>query len=356
MATLTKYLQFTDEELRRFDNIYADYRRMYQDPDNCRPMFIIQPPAKGAGWPTWEERLADPLVMLKAELDNIRSHVQVGDDATPTVRVQFGTAQVAAAFGCEMFIPENNLPAAGTHVLTNLQDVYTLPKPSLTAGWYGKLAQWTEVFRENLPAGVHIQHPDIQSPFNTAHLIRGNDIMTDLYDDPAAVEALLKLVADYMIDLVPHLKAMISQDREWFFDYFGLWRGTARISNCTMHMIGPDFYVRHVLPQDIRLMEAIGGGRIHYCGSSQKVVPHFFENPMIHGLDFHSHRHDLWDICKTAPKSLTLMTSMAVDSSILQRLLSGDWPAKRNLIIGVPVANIEQGREVLAKLKKSLPG
>lgn len=60
--------------------------------------------------PTWEERLSDPLVMLKAELDTLKPHIEMEDDRVPTVRVQFGTTQVAAAFGCEMFQGPNALP------------------------------------------------------------------------------------------------------------------------------------------------------------------------------------------------------------------------------------------------------
>ena len=126
-----------------------------------------------------------------------------------------------------------------------------MQKPSLEAGWYGKLKKWTDIWLENLPEGIYIQHPDIQSPFNTAHLIRGNDILTDFFDNPDAVDALLKLVADYMIDLVPVLKAQISDDRDWFFDWGAMWKGTARLSNCTSDLIGPDFYLKYVLPFEL---------------------------------------------------------------------------------------------------------
>ncbi len=48
------------------------------------------------------------------ELYTIRAHADVGDDRVPATRVNFGTAQIAAAFGCEMYIPPNNLPCAKT--------------------------------------------------------------------------------------------------------------------------------------------------------------------------------------------------------------------------------------------------
>ena len=71
-------------------------------------------------------------------------------------------------------------------------------QPSMP-GWYGKLAEWTAIWKEHLPEGVHIQHPDIQSAFNSAHLIRGNDILTDFFDHPAELDLLLDKVTDFML-------------------------------------------------------------------------------------------------------------------------------------------------------------
>ena len=352
MKRLNDYLTLTDEDLRRLEDVRAGYRRMYEEPQRARPMFIIEPAYAHV---SWEERLADPLVMLKGELDRLRGHLAIGDDAMPTVRVQFGTPQVAAAFGCQIHIPPNSLPAAGSRVLASAADVYKLAKPSLAAGWYGKLAEYTRVFLENLPRGVHVQHPDIQSAFNTAHLVRGDGIFTDFYDDPQAVEALLGLVTDYMIELTEHLKAMISTDRAWFFDFYAMWKGFARISNCSMHMISPEFYRRHVLPQDLRFFQAVGGGRMHYCGSNAEVLPEFFAIPDLSGLDFPSQRHDPWRLSEMAPPRLTLMTSPREGDSVMSRLLAGDWPKKRNIILTTGASSVEAGKDLLSRLRASIP-
>jgi len=353
-VNLKNYLTVDERQRGRFERLYARYRLLYEDPANAWPMFIVNTPV--AEQPTWEERLADPLVMLRAELDNLRGHLEIEDDRVPTARVQFGTAQVAAAFGCKLTIPTNSLPAAASHPLASARDVYSMEMPKLEAGWYGKLAEWTEVYRDNLPEGVHIQHPDIQSPFNNAHLVRGNDILTDFFDDPDAVCALLDLIADYTIKLVPWLKKMISDDPDWFFDWGAMWKGVARISNCSMHMISPEFYRRFVLPRDIRLMRAIGGGRVHYCGTAGEVIRAFFENPEISGLDYDSQYHDLWELSAVAPERLTLLCPTPRDSATMHRLLAGDWPAKRNIILTTNADSVKDGRELLARLRRSRAG
>jgi len=341
-------LTLSDEHHAYYADLYARYRRLYTDPDDCEPMFIINTPLEP---PTWEERLADPLVMLRAEIDALRPHLEIGDDRVPTVRVQFGTAQVAAAFGCPIFVPENNLPAIGGHILPEARDVYRLSMPDINAGWYGKLWEWQALWLKRLPSGLHIQHPDIQSPFNSAHLIQGNDILTDFYDDPDALDHLLDLVTDFMIMVTRHARAMITTDSEWFFDWGALWKGAARISNCSMHMIRPQFYREHVLARDIRFFSAVGGGRMHYCGSPDEVIDDFFRAPQISGLDYDSQYHDLWSLAKRAPRRVTLMQSASTET--VARLLAGDWPTKRNIILTLTSASVAKARELLQALRTS---
>ncbi|MEK6794557.1 MAG: hypothetical protein AABZ39_07255 [Spirochaetota bacterium] len=354
-ANLTDYLVIDEKQEDRLTDLYARYRKLSETPDTCRPMIIINTPVQAL--PVWEERLADPLIMLKAELDQIRPHLALEDDRVPTVRVQFGTAQVAAAFGCEMFVPPNNLPAAGSHVVTSSDAVFRTNVPSLDAGWYGKLAEWTDVWKNNLPAGVHIQHPDIQSAFNSAHLIRGNDILLDFYDAPKAVGHLLDTVTDFMIAETKHLKTMISDDKKFFFDWGSMWKGAARISNCSMHLISPDWYREHVFPRDVRFFKAVGGGRMHYCGSYGEVIDEFFKVPDITGLDFDIVHHDFHAVCGKAPAHVVLTATGGprADHPFIKRLLAGDWPKKRNIIIPVAAASIDEGKQLLAALQKSMP-
>ncbi|NQT92969.1 MAG: hypothetical protein HQ559_09420 [Lentisphaerae bacterium] len=349
-------LILTDEQLEHFESVYARYRLVHEDPANCTPMITV---AVAPWWtsekPTWEEQLADPMVMLEDHLGAIRSCLEIGDDGVPVIRVDFGTAQVPAAFGCELGIPENNTPAARTHSLKNIQDVYALEKPPLDAGWYGKLDEWTALWLEHLPKGVHIQHPDIQSAFNSALLIRGSDLLMDMYDDPEAVGALLDLVTDFMIDMTRHVREAITDDPDWFFDWGCLWKGSARISNCSMHMISAEFYREQVLPRDIRFMEAMGGGRIHYCGSQGEVIDDFCTIPSLTGLDIDVGCHDPFEVCERLPEHVVLHINPPVGSPVMERLLAGDWPKKRNLIVGAWAPSLEEGRELLGWVRKSVP-
>lgn len=354
MKSLKETYAIPNEQLLRIEALCDGYRQFFEDPANATPKIIVHTPAENA--PTWEEMLADPLVMLESQLKTVARHLAVEDDYVPAVRVNFGTAQVAAAFGCGIVIPENNPPAACSHPLQRLEDIHTLEMPSLDAALFPKLRAWTEIWLEHLPEGVRFQQPDIQSPFNTAHLVRGNEILTDFFDDPDALDVLLTKVADYMIDLVPVLNRQIGNTTGWFADWGMLWKGAGRLSNCTSDLIGPDLYERHVLPQDLRVLESMGGGRMHCCGGATEVIRTFASRCRITGLDFDSGIHDPYEICRVAaPELAVLLENYGHPFPLTDRLLAGDWPEKRNIAVVTQAPGIPEARELVKKLRASVP-
>lgn len=167
-----------------------------------------------------------------------------------------------------------------------------------------------------------MQHPDIQSPFNNANLIRGKDILTDFCDEPAAVEHLLDVITDYTISVVKNINNVIDADDGWFCDWGGAyWKGAARISNCSNDMIGE-----------------------------------FLRNPEITGLDIDAGLHDLWSLADKSPEKLVLVfQNYGKPFPQLQRLLSGDWPRKRKIILYTDVDTIDEGKDLLVRLRNSIP-
>lgn len=346
----SKITHLSDLELERFQDIYKRYKNMYLKPETSMPMFVINTPVESH---TWEEKLADPAVMFTDDLRAIRAHADVGDDKVPSTRVSFGTAQIAAAFGCEMYVPPNNLPCAKTHVLHDINDVNKLEMPDKNAGWYKKLFDFSEFYMENLPEGVEVQMADTQGTFNNAHLIRGNDILFDFYDYPDKLEIFLDFVTDYLIDLVKNLASYTTNRDGWFFDWGSLWKGYGRISNCTVHLISPDMYKNFILERDVRFLEGIGGGRIHYCGSYPEVIDSFINLPPVTGFDYDDSLHKLTDVCSLSPENVPISCWTHSGSETMANLLSGKWPQKRNLIISVDAKSVEEGKILLDKLRAS---
>jgi hypothetical protein len=352
METLHDYLKVDETILRHLSDVRGRYKKLFESPEDCQPMIIVNIPVD---LPCWEERLSDPMVMLKSELDSLQPHFEISDDRVPTVRVQFGTAQPASAYGCDIYIPPNSLPAAANHVLPRIEDAFELEVPDINAGWYGKLHEWTDKWLDALPEGIEIQHPDIQSAFNTAHLVRGNDIFLDFYDNPEALDAFLSNVTDFMVKITHLLKSKISDDTEYFYDYGAMWKGTARISNCTMQLLPPDFYIEFVKKHDARFFDEIGGGRVHYCGNSREMARSFMELDNVCGCDFiEPYKDGPMDVCREIPADkVPWLLAGGRDSEMCQAILNGTFPEKRNIILNVDAPDVESGKALLNDLRQA---
>jgi hypothetical protein len=352
MEASRDYLKVNEKIQSHIKDVNARYKKLYESPDDCQPMIVVNTPLD---LPCWEERLNDQEVMLKAELDSLRPHFEIGDDRVPTVRVQFGTAQLAAAYGCDIYIPPNSLPAASSHVLNRIEDAYDLTIPDVNAGWYSKLHEWTDMWLKVLPEGIEIQHPDIQSAFNTAHLVRGNDIFLDFYDNPEALDALLSNVTEFMIKITRLLKSNISNDTEYFYDWGSLWKGTARISNCTMQLLPLEFYDNHIKKHDVRFFDEVGGGRIHYCGDSRDMAQDFMSLDNICGGDvWPPYKSSLMDMCSDIPSDKTpWIPTGGRDSEVCQAILNRAFPGKRNIILSANAPDVESGKALLNDLREA---
>ena len=73
------------------------------------------------------------------------------------------------------------------------------------------------------------------------------------------------------------------------------------------------------------------------------------------GLDYDPELHDLWALAERVPRHVTLFQSVAPASRTAQRLLRGDWPGKRNLIIQTSAASLDEGRRTLQAYRRSIP-
>lgn len=353
MIDYSKY-SLTDTQLKRVEVLDKEYRDMYNDPDNCIPKFIM--PVQGAFNPTWEEMLASKDVMLKYHLEKHIPHLAVGDDSVLHARVDFGTAVVPNAFGCNMFYPVNNLPCAADHVVKTREQIFELQKPDINVEPYRKVREWTEYFVKHLPYGYNMMMADIQGPFNNAHLVRGNDIFFDLYDDIEAFDRLMEVVTDATIEYARAQRQWGNMKPGWQYDWSALWKGNARISNCSLHMIGHELYKKHVMKHDMKLLKDMDGGRIHYCGTAEQVIQDMAVLPHITGLDYDSLLHDIEQTMDSVPENITLLQSLSLSSDVAEKILkSKTWPyKKRNVIFMLrgPNMTIERAEELYKQFRK----
>ncbi len=342
--------------MNNIKNTQEQYKKLFLEPKSCDPLIIVDYPIKPLY--SWGEMVRDKEKMLATQVEAVEKRLKLGDDYLPTLRINFGTGQIAAAFGCELAVLEDNLPACKTHILKdiNLQDEQLL-KPGMQSYWNEKLLEFQQYFMAQKPQEYPLQHPDVQSAFNTAHLIRGNDLFLDMFDEPERVKELLFKVNEFMKVWLYETKRGITKAQEgWFYDACGYWKGGARISNCSMQMISPEMYRQFVQEFDSDLMDYLGAGRIHYCGEHPDVIKDFDDNKNISSIEIDLQFHKINDICDVVRDTTVIkFCDWSVDGAVTdwqEDFLSRGMPQKRNFVISAKADSEQEAKQKLYMLKE----
>ena len=105
-------------------------------------------------------------------------------------------------------------------------------------------------------------------------------------------------------------------------------------------------------PHDARLLDAIGGGTIHFCGNGQHLVREMLAIPGLRGLDFG--QPDQMDVaaayalCREQRVALTHL--MPARADLLNGKARHDFPT--GAIFVYQPASLDDAREVLAAYRK----
>lgn len=118
---------------------------------------------------------------------------------------------------------------------------------------------------------VRIYHPDLQGPFDAAHLLWGPDILMALYDCPDVVHELLDLVTGTYISWLAAWKQFIGEGNEWTTHWAFQLRGGTIVRDDTAVMLSPAQYREFVQPYDQRVLDVFGGC-VHFCGDGRHYI------------------------------------------------------------------------------------
>jgi len=63
----------------------------------------------------------------------------------------------------------------------------------------------------------------------------------------------------------------------------------------------------------------------------------------------------VYELCERIPEHIVLNINPQPGSPLMERLLAGDWPKKRNLIVAAWACSLEEGKELLERLREAVP-
>ena len=294
---LDKYLSKLEEtlDLDWIEEVKAGYRRVFAyEPCEALPhIWGKLPPLADDDWPDYpyNDAFVDREKMLLNELRPVFQHAQARDYAMPAIRTNFGTVILPSIFGAPYQLTETSLPWA--HHLPDRDAIRALIAtgvPDLKAGLGRDCFETAAYYRETLrpyaklSRAVVIYHPDLQGPFDVAHLLWGPDIFVAMFDCPELVHALLDLVVETYIVWLTAWKAFSGEGNDWTAHWRIMMRGGAMLRNDTPVMISARQYREFVKPYDQRLLDVFGGC-VHFCGSGKSFLADMVDSEHLYGLN-----------------------------------------------------------------------
>lgn len=218
---------------------------------------------------------ADPAGMIAAQSRKIDRHMRDYNDCyIPFLMPWYGTGVLASGFGVPVKFADRMDPAVDLPIIHRVEQIPELRKPDPEKdGLMPRVLHTIRTMRAttDLPVGV----TDCQGPLTTALQIIGYDKMCYwMYDHPEAIHQLMQSVTEVLIDWVRVQKAAAGQD--CCDDAYVLGTkipsglGGVWISDDDSTLFGADLYREFVVPYNSQVLQAFGGGAVHYCGCSNQ--------------------------------------------------------------------------------------
>jgi hypothetical protein len=224
--------------------------------------------------------------MLVEQLWGALAAARSGSDLQPTVRPQLGVGFAATLVGIESIIIEDNMPWPHGHLSLEQIDALALPDDLAELPGLRRGLELLQFYRQTVGELCGIFIPDTQGPFDVAHLIRGHDLLTDLYERPQFVHRLMATATRIWIGIVEACKQGIGEP-------FGACYHSGRYLSVgqracfdTDTLLGPAHLAEFVEPYVRRAAQAVGGIWAHYCGANAHLARMLIERiEQVRGLN-----------------------------------------------------------------------
>ncbi|MHB1354703.1 MAG: hypothetical protein ACYCZF_01860 [Anaerolineae bacterium] len=308
---LAKFEQLVDPQreeriAERFHHIFR-----WEDVEPLPFCWSDIPPVADQDWPDYpyNDTFVDREKMLLSQLRPAFLHYTTGDDYPLGIRANYGTVILPSILGARWQLTDNSMPWA--HHLEGRDDIRRLidagipaPRSGLGAACLDTADYYREVLSAypGLAGAVQIFHPDLQGPFDVAHLLWGPDIFLAFYDCPQMVHELLELVTRTYIAWLKQWKDAVGEEYAWTV-HWNVWqRGGAMLRDDTAVMLSAAQYREFVQPYDQQVLDVFGGC-IHFCGRGDQFVADMTKSSQLYGLNITqpelNNMTRIWEMCQT---------------------------------------------------------
>ncbi|MDD5727724.1 MAG: uroporphyrinogen decarboxylase family protein [Victivallales bacterium] len=235
----------------------------------------------------YAEIFTDKMKMLCREMKGACAAANGRSDMIPSIRANLGAGILLACLGLEQEAFPDKMPWLREH-LSKERISKLSPSDIKPRGSFARGLEMMRYFREVMDASLPVYVMDTQGPFDLAHLMLGDELFIQLYDDPAFVHHLMNLCFELGLKTHRWMKAAIDEpitslhhSCSIYSDSFGI-----RICEDTAVMLNPDHIEEFAMAYSRKLAREFGGAWVHYCGYNENLTDAILSYPEFKVLNF----------------------------------------------------------------------
>jgi hypothetical protein len=234
-----------------------------------------------------KETFTDKAKMLCREVKGACAVANGHSDSVPSIRANLGTGILLACLGLEQDAFPDKMPWLREHL--NKEQISKLsPDDIKPRGSFARGLEMMHYYKEVMGDSIPIYVMDTQGPFDLAHLMLGDELFIQLYDDPAFVHHLMNICFEMGLKTHRWMKEAIGEPMtslhhgcSIYSDSFGI-----RICEDTTVMLNPDHIEEFAIAYSRKLAAEFGGAWVHYCGYNEHLTDSILSYPEFKVLNF----------------------------------------------------------------------
>ncbi|NLJ38673.1 MAG: hypothetical protein GX432_07920 [Candidatus Atribacteria bacterium] len=228
----------------------------------------------------YAEAFQDPYKMMYNELlqtcgGSVYSSIQTKDFFPLHIRSNHGIGIIPSLFGLSSKILYNNMP--WVEHFSNRDEVKRIIQkgiPDLNKGLVERVIQTHHFYLDKLKnyplcsQGIKVSQPDMQGPFDIAHLMLGSDIFYLVYENPLLLHELLELITETYIRLRKYIDKLLNDKTtgDAVYVHGAIYLGQVVIKDDTAVVnLSPEMYDEFSWQYNKKIFTEFKGS-LHSCG------------------------------------------------------------------------------------------
>lgn len=226
-----------------------------------------------------------------------------GAEAVPSMRANMGVGIFPSLFGIKQELFEDKMPWVQDHLPKDVLMKMSPEDLKISDEFKAGLEHMEYMAQKLEGTGCLVFPMDLQGSFDTAHIVYGDAIFYDIYDDPEFLHHLLELSCEAIFmgmeecfKVIPHSDTKVAHYNQLVMPRS---KGGIKISEDTSTLLSKEQIDEFIAPYMHKILAHFGGGYIHYCGKNPHLFDTVLNEPLALGVNFgNPEKHDMEDILK----------------------------------------------------------